>query len=447
MTVKAKRKNFEDMQKQNKLIDVVQRLSKEEVVRYASNLGCELDESLDEKELRQAYADYVLENPKEILIRLPKGDLDIINRARKAKSPADSYTLDLHLTPIMVQYGLADAEAPYEDAIGIDIPKDLCDALFPHIQWALNDSNNMLRMSVEIAVEGLANVMGIVDQEGTIVILKSVFGNDDEEKAKELLNTVRQYSLLLDSMEWIEDMATADDEDLLFVSRFGWEDTAKMKQYIDVQSKDIPKTPELDVKEIALASSTLIPVIPNERGKDFMRYLMTDLGFGQARAYLICFNLWYFKTRRGEYDETDGPLELYFLSNVLGAMEHDPTDQQAEEAMRQMADYVNHLPLWHLAAHTAAEYPSEAFVRSLTVKEPLGPMMRKMRKEARLMTDILNGKVKPDMAKDEPASSFPKENPWTVGPTQPFLAPKKVGRNDPCPCGSGKKYKHCCGKG
>lgn len=22
---------------------------------------------------------------------------------------------------------------------------------------------------------------------------------------------------------------------------------------------------------------------------------------------------------------------------------------------------------------------------------------------------------------------------------------KKIGRNDPCPCGSGKKYKHCCG--
>ena len=21
----------------------------------------------------------------------------------------------------------------------------------------------------------------------------------------------------------------------------------------------------------------------------------------------------------------------------------------------------------------------------------------------------------------------------------------KIGRNDPCPCGSGKKYKHCCG--
>ena len=29
---------------------------------------------------------------------------------------------------------------------------------------------------------------------------------------------------------------------------------------------------------------------------------------------------------------------------------------------------------------------------------------------------------------------------------KPVKAEKKVGRNDPCPCGSGKKYKQCCGK-
>ncbi len=27
----------------------------------------------------------------------------------------------------------------------------------------------------------------------------------------------------------------------------------------------------------------------------------------------------------------------------------------------------------------------------------------------------------------------------------PIVKPKKVGRNEPCPCGSGKKYKRCCG--
>ena len=29
---------------------------------------------------------------------------------------------------------------------------------------------------------------------------------------------------------------------------------------------------------------------------------------------------------------------------------------------------------------------------------------------------------------------------------QPVRVEKKVGRNDPCPCGSGKKYKNCHGK-
>jgi len=33
----------------------------------------------------------------------------------------------------------------------------------------------------------------------------------------------------------------------------------------------------------------------------------------------------------------------------------------------------------------------------------------------------------------------------TSGAKQPVLSDKKAGRNDPCPCGSGKKYKKCCG--
>ena len=34
-----------------------------------------------------------------------------------------------------------------------------------------------------------------------------------------------------------------------------------------------------------------------------------------------------------------------------------------------------------------------------------------------------------------------------AGGPQPYEREKpKVGRNDPCPCGSGKKYKHCHGR-
>jgi SWIM/SEC-C metal-binding protein len=33
-----------------------------------------------------------------------------------------------------------------------------------------------------------------------------------------------------------------------------------------------------------------------------------------------------------------------------------------------------------------------------------------------------------------------------LNPQKPISAEKKVGRNDPCPCGSGNKYKKCCGR-
>jgi hypothetical protein len=40
-----------------------------------------------------------------------------------------------------------------------------------------------------------------------------------------------------------------------------------------------------------------------------------------------------------------------------------------------------------------------------------------------------------------------QQTPSRVGAEQggTYVAPEKVGRNDPCPCGSGKKFKKCCG--
>ena len=33
-----------------------------------------------------------------------------------------------------------------------------------------------------------------------------------------------------------------------------------------------------------------------------------------------------------------------------------------------------------------------------------------------------------------------------LNPPKTVLAEKKVGRNEPCPCGSGRKFKKCCGE-
>ena len=48
---------------------------------------------------------------------------------------------------------------------------------------------------------------------------------------------------------------------------------------------------------------------------------------------------------------------------------------------------------------------------------------------------------------DQPRQRNVVENRYAEeGPKQPVRKEARVGRNDPCPCGSGKKYKKCCGK-
>ncbi len=57
------------------------------------------------------------------------------------------------------------------------------------------------------------------------------------------------------------------------------------------------------------------------------------------------------------------------------------------------------------------------------------------RQERRRMENL--GRRKQDEDQEEPA---PAEQPVEQAHTA-----RTAGRNDPCPCGSGKKYKKCCG--
>lgn len=77
------------------------------------------------------------------------------------------------------------------------------------------------------------------------------------------------------------------------------------------------------------------------------------------------------------------------------------------ELMQLLVDFQNNLPRWSLKGNS----PTQLFAVERKHLQPL-----------------------PELPFEMP----PLGNPFnTVGP--------KVGRNDPCPCGSGKKFKKCCG--
>ena len=56
--------------------------------------------------------------------------------------------------------------------------------------------------------------------------------------------------------------------------------------------------------------------------------------------------------------------------------------------------------------------------------------------------ELRQGILAMEMPSEELRMNFLKE----IAEIQNGTKPKKVGRNDPCPCGSGKKYKKCCGR-
>ena len=60
---------------------------------------------------------------------------------------------------------------------------------------------------------------------------------------------------------------------------------------------------------------------------------------------------------------------------------------------------------------------------------------------------LLNAKIQIDRKVEMPKQhSFKPADVVSNQPQQTVSKPKEVGRNDLCPCGSGKKYKNCCGK-
>jgi len=68
------------------------------------------------------------------------------------------------------------------------------------------------------------------------------------------------------------------------------------------------------------------------------------------------------------------------------------------------------------------------------------------------LTGYQGEEVKPE-ARLPVGDNQPREQYASAGPNMPGktavkqrIVDKKVGRNDPCPCGSGNKYKYCCGK-
>ncbi len=122
-----------------------------------------------------------------------------------------------------------------------------------------------------------------------------------------------------------------------------------------------------------------------------------------------------------------------------------------------MRDLERRLMLWAIDSkwreHLAEmDYLREGIsLRAIGQKDPLVEYKR----EAHLAWEEMNRGIKEDFVKyifhveivsEEGTREQVRLAVGGEGASQPYRKAKKIGRNEPCPCGSGLKYKKCCGK-
>ena len=91
-------------------------------------------------------------------------------------------------------------------------------------------------------------------------------------------------------------------------------------------------------------------------------------------------------------------------------------------------------------------YAQEDPLRAYTMEgfDLFDSMMQKIDKDVSIF--LLKAEIRQNIERKEPAKKLltndTEEKPVKKKP----IKKQKIGRNDPCPCGSGRKYKQCCGK-
>jgi len=129
---------------------------------------------------------------------------------------------------------------------------------------------------------------------------------------------------------------------------------------------------------------------------------------------------------------TDYAIELYDQRE----QELGPDNMRIAERL-VMLRVIDRLWMYHL---TDMEHLRQGIsLRAVGQEQPLMVYKR----EGHASFEALLASIQHDVAHSIYRVGIAKEAPKK---REAVPAGKKVGRNDPCPCGSGKKYKHCCGK-
>lgn len=170
------------------------------------------------------------------------------------------------------------------------------------------------------------------------------------------------------------------------------------------------------IEEVLSAGTMPVFYISNPHSDQLKGFMMRKLGYNEELAEAKIQWLWY------AIQMNENP-----MSAIVSAIDTKVLSmQELQEVVGIAVNYCNDCPRWFLKGHSSTE-ASALLGRGESVKTPprivAGPTMKAAGMD-----------ITPEMQK------------MVDGMFYDTFSGTKIGRNDPCPCGSGKKYKKCCGR-
>lgn len=237
-----------------------------------------------------------------------------------------------------------------------------------------------------------------------ILALTNLYGQVPAEVVVEIYNSQNEDQITNDEVDVYFNEDLSKKYVYAYKDHFVHETIIEHKEFKSMRKKKADKPYYIPDKEELLKYSYMIYYEKPNQYHDLIKYAENNFFAGDyEKAEMLCQNI------RWECVEGLNIQRVFDIFNTFKVNFKD--EKQVNEVIQLVIELSNNVRLWENNGHT----PNEIFEKFEK------PNMRPL----------------PD-------------KPFEFGGSNviDIKTKKKIGRNDPCPCGSGKKYKKCClGKG
>nr|WP_320059758.1 SEC-C metal-binding domain-containing protein [uncultured Bacteroides sp.] len=393
-----------------KFADALELNTKENLKNIASLLKISIPSRLRKKEYAMALAESFLLFPEGWLTWLTKYELLLLRKLVNVDAKPCVEEIGIFEGSLLHSFSIVFVVdySPGGGKVGYMIFDELREAIALHIDNVLSSKEQAVRFTVEQYAYGLINLYGFLPY----------------LKMQELLDEYLQDSVTEDEISWSIGQSllighlTYNRLEIYDSNVYVVSPLLLYSEELEERLFERPRVKELkhfSKEEVFEAGRMPLPHFPCAKSDELKEYMMTRLEYTEAAADNRLHLLW------TSMQEDGTPMSL--ISSIIGGKLS--STEEVQEAMGLFVDYCNQCPRWFLKGYSSTE-AFDLFVKGKLKDNP--PRLLSVPNMLAAGMDIT-----------------PKMQANSDNMLHNAFSEQKVGRNDPCPCGSGKKYKKCCG--